>query len=146
MVMMQCGIDLRDGPNCCNLNLYEGGCSSVGPHADNEQLFSKTGKHRDLRIISLSIGATRDFVLKFTSDAARRNDLPWFSRDLPYEDGAKIELRSGDICTMEGLAQKHYVHSLPVSDRSGTRVNITWRWITKHMPYCCAGKSHVGKR
>merc|ERR1712137_780518 len=46
-------------PNSCNLNLYDDGTSSVGWHADDEQLFN--AKHQDVRILSLSLGVPRKF-------------------------------------------------------------------------------------
>eukprot|EP00747_Dinoflagellata_sp_TGD_P049604 gnl/TRDRNA2_/TRDRNA2_146278_c0_seq1.p1 gnl/TRDRNA2_/TRDRNA2_146278_c0~~gnl/TRDRNA2_/TRDRNA2_146278_c0_seq1.p1 ORF type:complete len:164 (+),score=20.38 gnl/TRDRNA2_/TRDRNA2_146278_c0_seq1:57-548(+) len=121
-----CGLaDPRDQPTCCNLNLYEGGSNSVGWHADDEQLFQ--GKFRDCRIISLSLGARRSFEVR----------LNW------PEPGEKplhqLMLGDGDLCTMEGMLQKHCQHRAPPEGHvTGERINITWRWVVKHTPRCPA--------
>ncbi|CAJ1328700.1 unnamed protein product [Effrenium voratum] len=96
---------------------------SVGWHADDEQLFQ--GKSRDCRIISLSLGATRSFEL-------RRN---W--SDASEDHTVRLELGDGDLCTMEGMLQKHLQHRVPREHQvSGPRINLTWRWIVKHAPGC----------
>jgi len=126
LAMPFCGISDRKGwPTSCNLNLYEDGGMSVGWHADDERLFQ--GKFRDVRIISLSFGARRRFEL--------RPNWP--------EDGERslyqIDLEDGDICTMEGMTQKHYQHRVPREDYvSGPRINLTWRWIVRHHVNCAA--------
>merc|ERR1711972_574632 len=102
-IMPLCGLpNASDWPTCCNLNLYEDGGMSVGWHADDERLFQ--GKFRDVRIISLSLGARRSFEL--------RPNWP--------EDGEKnmyrLLLGSGDMLTMEGMTQKHYQHRVPKED------------------------------
>ncbi|CAE7359206.1 unnamed protein product [Symbiodinium microadriaticum] len=114
-VMPCCGInEQKDWPNSCNLNLYESGGMSVGWHADDEQLFQ--GKQRDCRIISLSLGATRAFEVRSN----------WSELD----STVRLELGDGDLCTMEGLVQKHFQHRVPREDKvTGPRINLTWRWI-----------------
>mmetsp|Transcript_35309 Transcript_35309/g.104903 ORF Transcript_35309/g.104903 Transcript_35309/m.104903 type:complete len:377 (-) Transcript_35309:13-1143(-) len=121
--MPLCGLTKREEwPNSCNLNLYEDGAMSVGWHADDEKLFQ--GRWRDIRIISVSLGETRTFEL----------------RTIAAEDGErakyKMRLGDGDICTMEGLTQKHYSHRVPKEDANGPRINLTWRWVRKHMEAC----------
>ncbi|CAK9044857.1 unnamed protein product [Durusdinium trenchii] len=102
-VMPHCGLkELSEFPNSCNLNLYEDNTQMVGWHADDEELFQ--GKFQDCRIISLSLGATRRFEL----------ELNW-----PEENeclGASQQLADGDLCTMEGMTQKHYMHRVPEED------------------------------
>mmetsp|Transcript_102739 Transcript_102739/g.142061 ORF Transcript_102739/g.142061 Transcript_102739/m.142061 type:complete len:126 (-) Transcript_102739:24-401(-) len=125
--MPACGLSSREQwPNSCNLNLYEDGAMSVGWHADDEKLFQ--GRYNDIRIISVSFGETRTFELRTTAP----------------EDGErvkhKMQLRDGDICTMEGLAQKHYQHRVPKEDALGPRINLTWRWVRKHKEECPARK------
>lgn len=124
--MPLCGIPSKEHwPNSCNLNLYEDGCMSVGWHADDEKLFQ--GKFKDIRIISISLGETRTFEFR-TIDAE--------------EDGERLKTRmslhNGDICTMEGLTQKYYHHRVPKEAASSPRINLTFRWITKHQPNCPA--------
>jgi len=113
--MPLCGLlDPSQWPNSCNLNLYVDGQHSVGWHADNEDLFQ--GKFQDCRIISLSLGQTRKFELKCGKDFHR------------------LDLGDGDLCTMEGMTQKHYQHRVPkeFDKKLGERINLTWRWIVKH--------------
>mmetsp|Transcript_100485 Transcript_100485/g.324022 ORF Transcript_100485/g.324022 Transcript_100485/m.324022 type:complete len:120 (-) Transcript_100485:323-682(-) len=109
-------------PNCCNLNLYEDGGMSVGWHADDEQLF--LGRMKDCPIISLSLGQTRTFELR--PNEPEEAEPP----------SCRIELRSGDLVTMEGLMQKHYQHRVPREKATGPRINLTWRWIRKHALRC----------
>merc|ERR1712185_147860 len=67
-VMQYCGIDRDNWPDSCNLNLYEDGGSAVGWHADDEALFQ--GKFRDILIISLSLGVSRKFELRYSHPEA----------------------------------------------------------------------------
>jgi len=112
--------NLTDRPNCCNANYYEHGREAVGWHADDEPLFAST--ERDVLIVSLSLGETRTFELH--------------PKDAP-EKVSKLTLDSGDLCTMEGLCQKHYRHRVPPDfGNCGPRINLTWRWILNHQPGC----------
>jgi len=117
-----CGLPKREQwPNSCNLNLYVDGGHSVGWHADNESLFQ--GTKQDIRIISLSLGQTREFALQ-----ARGCEMH------------KLNLNNGDLCTMEGLTQKHYRHRVPKEPNTKklkSRINLTWRWVVQHGPTCC---------
>eukprot|EP00927_Polykrikos_kofoidii_P025866 TRINITY_DN23179_c0_g1_i1.p1 TRINITY_DN23179_c0_g1~~TRINITY_DN23179_c0_g1_i1.p1 ORF type:complete len:792 (+),score=118.19 TRINITY_DN23179_c0_g1_i1:94-2469(+) len=122
--MPLCGLTDKDfWPDSCNLNLYEDGRDSLAWHADDEPLFTVPGKQSDCLIISLSLGANRNFCLK--------------SRSSP-RDEFTVRLGAGDLCTMEGLTQKHYVHCVPrdYGRNTGPRVNMTWRWIRQHSPPC----------
>lgn len=124
VAMPICGYtDEAEWPNSCNLNLYEDGAMSVGWHSDDEALFQ--GKFQDVRIISLSFGATRSFELRAN----------W-----PEKDEAPLKpimLGDGDFCTMEGMVQKHYQHRVPRENASvGARINLTWRWTVQHTAKC----------
>jgi len=45
-------------------------------------------------------------------------------------ESIRLRLSDGDICTMEGLLQKHYRHRVPVERPSmAPRINLTWRWV-----------------
>ncbi|CAE8581071.1 unnamed protein product [Polarella glacialis] len=110
-------------PNSCNLNLYDTGGSSVAWHADDEALFN--GKFQDARILSLSLGVQRTFELR-----------PNFQSDSKASEW--MNLGDGDLCTMEGMAQKHYEHRVPPSNVEGPRINLTWRWTVRHTPRCPA--------
>lgn len=127
--MPLCGIESREQwPNSCNLNLYKDGSMAVGWHADDEQLFQ--GKFRDIRILSVSLGATRTFELRpavLEGDTESREKL-------------RMNLHNGDVCSMEGLVQKHYHHKVPKEEADGPRINLTWRWILKHGLNCPCAK------
>mmetsp|Transcript_138081 Transcript_138081/g.441148 ORF Transcript_138081/g.441148 Transcript_138081/m.441148 type:complete len:715 (-) Transcript_138081:89-2233(-) len=122
--MPACGLpDPVSWPNSCNLNCYADGSDAIDWHADDEPLFQ--GRHQDCRIISLSLGETRNFELRLAG--------------LEGEEGEKCQLRlvGGDLCTMEGHIQRHYVHRVPKSvGKTRLRVNLTWRWILAHEHRC----------
>jgi len=122
--MPYCGLkDPTEWPNSCNVNLYENGSQSVGWHADDEVLFQ--GLHKDIRILSLSLGERRKFEV-------RKN---WPEED--EKSSYRILLGNGCMCTMEGMMQKHYQHRVPKeSEDVGPRINLTWRWIQKHSKAC----------
>lgn len=130
-IMPCCGLnEPSEWPNSCNLNLYNDGGMSVGWHGDDEQLFQ--GKFRDCRIISLSLGTTRSFELR----------LNW--SDPSEASTFSVQLGDGDICTMEGMTQKHLQHRVPREEQaSGPRINMTWRWIVKHTPRCPASRNRL---
>nr|USW07790.1 ALKBH3 [Crypthecodinium cohnii] len=126
----------REGlPNCVNLNLYEDEGHSVGWHADDEKLFA--GAKCDACIISVSLGATRCFraalrQVERTGPKKRRRPRPEKKTSIAFD------LNHGDICTMEGRFQKHFLHQIRRGpDREPMpRVNATFRWIVKHGPEC----------
>lgn len=117
-------------PNCVNLNLYEDGAHGVGWHADDESLFG--GRVRDCAIISVSLGEARRFRvgLRIGRRGKRLVADPVSIRD--------VELGHGDLCTMEGRFQKHFIHSISRCRKAavGPRVNATFRWIRRHGPEC----------
>lgn len=121
-----------DWPNSCNLNLYDCGGSSVAWHADDEPLFN--GKSQDVRILSLSLGARRTFELRANQQNASRAS-------------ERMVLGDGDLCTLEGMAQKHYQHRVPPEGSVGEpRINLTWRWIVRHSPACPATRTYASAR
>ena len=121
-VMPLCGLhDPEQWPNSCNLNQYESGAASVQWHSDDESLFENPSE--GFSIISPSLGAKRSFEIKGK----------W--RDAPVQS---IALRDGDVFTMEGHTQKHYVHRVPKEIAQGVRLNLTWRWVTIHCAGCRA--------
>eukprot|EP00439_Symbiodinium_sp_Y106_P083189 s1076_g23.t1 len=100
---------LTTQPNCCNINLYRDGRDSVGWHTDDEETCAELfeGGYKDITILSLSLGATRTFeVKKQPGPGAKGNGK---SHKGPAE--ASFEVRHGDICTMEGMFQRHYLHA-----------------------------------
>ena len=123
-VMPLCGItNPREWPNSCNLNRYQTGSAAVGWHADDEDLFQ--GRQQDCLIISLSLGAAREFHVR--GDFAGGRTL-------------SVTLQGGDLCTMEGRMQRFYKHAaLPASGEAcGPRLNLTWRWVVQHGATCPA--------
>jgi len=63
-VMPFCGFtSIGEWPDCCNLNLYTDGASTVGWHSDDEALFQ--GRYQDITIISMSLGVPRTFELRY---------------------------------------------------------------------------------
>jgi len=131
IVMPLCGLSQPEHwPNCCNANLYEGGGMSVGWHSDDERLFQ--GKFMDCRIISLSLGTRRKFELR----------LNW--PEPGDQTVQRLLLGDGDLCTMEGMFQKHLQHRVPREENVvGPRINLTWRWNVKHSPQCPAGRPRL---
>lgn len=133
-VCRACGLSKL--PNSCNANYYEDGTQSVGWHSDDEPLFAST--RCDALIISLSLGTARSFELK--RNGAKKPSLRLFLGD-------------GDLCTMEGLTQKHYRHRVPPEKKGkceGARINLTWRWIVEHSRTCpqraCGGGAQCERR
>jgi hypothetical protein len=128
MIMPLAGImDVTQWPNSCNLNLYEDGGMSVGWHSDDEALFQ--GKFNDIRIISFSLGVQRKFEIR--ANWPEENERPIRT----------LKLGDGDLCTMEGMLQKHFQHRVPKEGNvEGQRINLTWRWVMKHTPQCPAAR------
>jgi len=93
--------------NGCLINLYRNGIDRMGWHSDNE-------KELDLNqsIASLSLGASRDFLLKH--------------RRLFIKE--KINLKNGDLLIMHPECHREWVHSLPSRKNiSDFRINLTFR-------------------
>ncbi|MCW8193352.1 alpha-ketoglutarate-dependent dioxygenase AlkB [Proteobacteria bacterium 005FR1] len=98
--------------NSALLNLYRDGNDSVGWHADNE---AELGPQP--QIASLSLGATRRFVLKQRRDKGRRLEL---------------ELTSGSLLLMLGDLQQHWLHAVPKTRKPvGERINLTFRQVAR---------------
>jgi alkylated DNA repair dioxygenase AlkB len=93
-------------------NLYRDENDSVGWHADNEPELGENPT-----IASVSLGETRDFVLKH--------------RDHP-EQKLKLSLQNGDLLIMKGALQHHWVHQVPkCRTQCRPRINLTFRRIFK---------------
>ena len=91
-------------------NRYRDGRDYMGWHSDNEPAL---GPHPV--IASLSLGATRRFVLKHRHEASRKLELP---------------LAHGSLLVMRGDTQTNYKHSLPRTAKPmGERINLTFRRI-----------------
>jgi alkylated DNA repair dioxygenase AlkB len=91
-------------------NLYRDGHDTMGWHGDDE---AELGPRPV--IASVSLGATRRFVLKQRDGAGRKLELP-----LPH----------GSLLLMRGDTQSHYRHALPRTAKAvGPRINLTFRRI-----------------
>jgi alkylated DNA repair dioxygenase AlkB len=100
------GIDF----NSVLANLYRDGRDCMGWHGDDEIELGPRPV-----IASLSLGATRRFVLKQRHGAGRKLELP-----LPH----------GSLLLMRGDTQRRYRHALPRTAKPvGSRINLTFRRI-----------------
>ncbi|MCD9098576.1 alpha-ketoglutarate-dependent dioxygenase AlkB [Luteimonas fraxinea] len=95
-------------------NLYRDGQDAMGWHSDDERELGS-----EPVIVSLSLGATRRFVLKGrVADADGR-----FARHV-------LELPHGSLLVMRGETQARFRHALPRTARPvGPRINLTFRKI-----------------
>ena len=102
--------ELRIDFNSVLANLYRDGRDSMGWHSDDEpELGSQPA------IGSLSLGATRRFVLKHRNDPSRK---------------LVLELTHGSLLVMRGATQANYRHALPRTSKPvGPRINLTFRQI-----------------
>jgi alkylated DNA repair dioxygenase AlkB len=90
-------------------NRYRDGNDAMGWHADNEPELGDSPI-----IASLSLGATRRFVMKRRDGSARR----------------ELALTNGSLLVMRGDTQRHWLHAVP-RERAATapRINLTFRQI-----------------
>jgi alkylated DNA repair dioxygenase AlkB len=89
-------------------NLYRNGADSVAWHRDDEPELGPQPP-----IASVSLGATRRFVLRDRWEHARR---------------VALDLGHGSLLVMQGATQHRWDHSLPkTARRVGPRVNLTFR-------------------
>jgi alkylated DNA repair dioxygenase AlkB len=103
--------ELRIDFNSVLVNLYRDGRDSMGWHSDDERELGTQPV-----IASLSLGATRRFVLKHRSDPSMK-----FALELPH----------GSLLLMRGATQASYRHALPRTARPvGSRINLTFRRIS----------------
>jgi alkylated DNA repair dioxygenase AlkB len=98
-----------DSFNSVLANLYRNGKDSNGWHSDNEK---ELGTHPV--IASLSLGETRDFLLKHKKT----------------DEKIKIPLESGSLLLMKAGTQENWKHTLPKRTRAlGPRINLTFRKV-----------------
>ena len=97
--------------NSVLLNFYRDHRDSMGFHSDDEKELGPAPV-----IASVSLGATRTFVLKH--------------RTRPELGPIRIELASGDLLLMKGLTQRNWKHGIDKQTKQcGPRVNLTFRRI-----------------
>jgi alkylated DNA repair dioxygenase AlkB len=100
------GIDF----NSVLANRYRDGRDCMGWHSDAEPELGPAPV-----IASVSLGATRRFVLKHRSEPERK---------------LALELPHGSLLVMRGDTQRHYRHALPRTAKPiGERINLTFRRI-----------------
>jgi alkylated DNA repair dioxygenase AlkB len=98
--------------NAVLANYYRDGSDSVGWHADDERELGPTKD--DVAIASLSLGATRRFVMRHRASGERR----------------AFELWDGSLLVMRGRTQAHWRHALPKTAAAvAPRLNLTFRVI-----------------
>ena len=91
-------------------NRYRDGRDAMGWHSDNEPELGPTPV-----IASVSLGATRRFVLRHRGEPSRK---------------VALELAHGSLLVMRGATQRHWQHALPRTAKGvGERVNLTFREI-----------------
>ena len=101
--------------NSLLVNLYRDGRDSMGWHSDDEPELGNRPA-----IASLSLGAERDFALRY-----RRRDAGI--------DNRKIALAHGSLLVMSGSSQSAWQHAVPKSRKPlGLRINLTFRRIVEN--------------
>ena len=112
------------GFNSCNANLYQNSYTSLGLHTDDELLFGN--KYDDKFIVSFSLGAAREFKIRIKSEG----------KDISHT------ITHGEILTMERLFQVECLHGVPVAPSvDSPRINLTFRNVVNHEPYCPFSRS-----
>lgn len=95
--------------NSVLLNYYRDGADSMGMHSDDEPELGPTPA-----IASLSLGATRTFIL----------------RHKQTKRTVKIDLTDGSLLLMAGEMQKHWLHGINKTAKPiGARLNLTFRYV-----------------
>ena len=95
--------------NSLLLNYYRHGNYSIGYHSDDEKELGSNPI-----VPSLSLGATRQFVLRHTRTKER----------------LAIDLTHGSLLIMAGTTQHHWMHAVPKTKKPvGERINLTFRNI-----------------
>jgi alkylated DNA repair dioxygenase AlkB len=109
------GVD-HIGLNCCNVNYYPDGRHNLDWHSDDEWLFGDVSSD-EVPILSLSIGASRTFLLQHTQSSILNS----------------TELCNGDLLFMGGFMQYTHKHKIPADNSvCEPRINFTWRRIVNH--------------
>jgi alkylated DNA repair dioxygenase AlkB len=98
--------------NSVLLNWYRSGQDAMGWHADDEPELGP-----EPVIASVSLGATRRFVLKHKTDKRQK---------------AHFDLTHGSLLLMKGRLQHDWLHALPRTAKVSTgRINLTFRQVFK---------------
>jgi len=103
-------LELGQPFNSVLANRYRSGADAMGWHSDDEPELGP-----EPLIASISLGATRRFLMRHRRDPALR---------------LALELPPGSLLLMGGPTQPHWKHSLPRTARAvGERINLTFRRI-----------------
>ena len=117
--------------NFCLVNYYASGSDSISYHSDDENFLGPNPS-----IASLSLGGTRDFLMKHKPAIASTSGDDTNTSSTPGSNGKetplKLPLASGDMVLMRGPTQANWLHSIPKrsgkkSHEEGGRINITFR-------------------
>lgn len=91
-------------------NRYRSGADAMGWHSDDERELGPGPL-----IASVSLGATRRFLLRHRGDPAQR---------------LALDLEQGSLLLMGGQTQRYWKHALPRTARPvGERINLTFRQV-----------------
>ncbi|KAI5927764.1 hypothetical protein F4810DRAFT_280528 [Camillea tinctor] len=108
--------------NFCLVNYYASGADSISFHSDDERFLGASPT-----IASLSLGATRDFLMKHKPLLPQTTAAPSPAVGKPL----KLPLATGDMVVMRGATQANWLHAVPKRSRrnarDGGRINITFR-------------------
>lgn len=113
--------------NYAYLNYYRDGKDYINYHSDKEEVLEEGST-----IASLSLGATRDFVIRHIKDTRLAQDMSDDKLRLEALEAAKqtIPLKSGSLLLMKKQTQKVYHHHVPKRlNVKSPRINITFRHI-----------------
>ena len=105
--------------NFCLVNYYATGSDSISYHSDDERFLGP-----DPAIASFTLGAKRDFLMKYKPVAPKNGEEPLETTPI------KLSLVSGDMVLMRGPTQANWLHSIPKrkgADVDKGRINITLR-------------------
>ncbi|KAK4683427.1 hypothetical protein P7C73_g6840, partial [Tremellales sp. Uapishka_1] len=96
------------------VNYYASGTDSISYHSDGEAFLPP-----EPCIASLSLGGTRDFMLRHKAHK---------QLGLPVE---KFILGDGDMVVMRGRTQREWEHAIPKRAKADGRINVTFRKAVK---------------
>lgn len=103
---------------------YADGNDHIGEHRDDEKELDPQSC-----IASLSIGQTRDFVLRHET-RVRKQQLSADEKTIP--ENVSLQLRHGSLLMMRPPTNKYWYHSLPIRKKAlGVRINFTFRKVLK---------------
>jgi len=95
--------------NSVLLNYYRDGQDSMGMHSDDEPELGPAPA-----IASLSLGATRTFILRHKTS----------------KRSVKLDLTDGSLLLMAGALQTHWLHGINKTSKStNPRLNLTFRFV-----------------